>query len=58
MNNTEKTLIKNVVEYAINKNDLQDLKNIAKNSDYALEIIIDKLLEHQNTINHIKNILK
>ena len=54
----EKTIIQNLVKSALQRNDQQDLENLAKNSDYALSLIIDALCKNNEIFLHIKNILK
>lgn len=54
----EKTIIQNLVKDALQRNDQQDLEHLAKNSDYALSLIIDALCKNNELFLHIKNILK
>lgn len=54
----EKDNIKDNVMAALEDCDAYTLEQLAKQSDYAMALIIDKLCEQYTTIEHIKNILK
>ena len=54
----EKDNIKTNVMAALEDCDAYTLEQLAKLSDYALALIIDKLCEQYSKIEHIKNTLK
>ena len=58
MTPNEKNLIQNLVKDALQRNDSQDLEQLAKNNDYALSLIIDALCKNNEIFLHIKNILR
>lgn len=58
MTQKEKTLTKTLVYNAMASYDREQLKELALNDEYALELITDKLLEMYFNIEHIKNIIK
>ena len=58
MTQREKDNIKTNVMAALEDCDAYTLEQLARQSDYGLALIIDKLCEQYNTIQHIKNILK
>lgn len=58
MTQREKDNIKTNVLAALQDCDAYTLEQLAKQSDYAMALIIDKLCEQYTTLQHIKNILK
>lgn len=58
MNQQEKDNTKANVMAALQDRDAYTLEQLAKQSEYALALIIDKLCEQYTTLEHIKNILK
>lgn len=58
MTQREKDNIKTNVLAALQDCDAYTLEQLAKQSDYALALIIDKVCEQYTTLEHIKNILK
>lgn len=58
MTQKEKDNIKTNVMAALQDCDAYTLEQLAKQSDYAMDLIIDKLCEQYTTLEHIKNILK
>ena len=58
MTQKEKDNIKANVMAALQDCDAYTLEQLAKQSDYAMALIIDKLCEQYSKIEHIKNTLK